>query len=322
MNPSLKVIAGTLAGVTTLWMTACSKDLPEEPSTGAPQAEVTIAQIPANDDFDDAIVFTTLPFTDNLNTSEATTAADDPADPEDPAVCFIGGHTVWYQFTPSEDTRVNANTVGSDYDTGIAVFTGTRGALTLIGCNDDVLTGRNRVSSVTFDAVAGQTYYFMVGSFGDSPGGNLVFNVKVARGQDTAEHTFVFEEEGSFTTLDFEECLGEEVLVEFNNRLVIFIRRDATGNLHLRIKVLDLRTTFTGLTTGTVWHLSGPFEIFSINGDDSSEETPQTVTFVHNFNLIGPGQAENLRVRARFRLTINANETVTVERETFEVVCR
>jgi hypothetical protein len=322
MNHSLKAIAVTLAGVMTLWMTACSKDLPDEPSAGAPQADVSIAQVPANDDFDAAVVITPLPFTDNLNTSEATTAADDPADPEDPAVCFVGSHTVWYRFTPSKNMTINANTVGSDYDTGIAVFTGTRGALTFIGCNDDVLTGRNRVSSVTFDAVAGETYYFMVGSFADSPGGNLVFNVKVARGQDPAEHTFVIEEEASFTTLDFEECLGEEVLVEFNNRDVIFIRRDATGNLHLRIKTLDVRTTFTGLTSGTVWHLSGPFENVNINGDDSSPEAPGTFSFVQNFNLIGPGGAENLKVRIRSHLTINANETVTVERDNFEVVCR
>jgi hypothetical protein len=321
MNPSLKAIAVTLAGVMTLWMTACSKDLPDEPSTGAPQADVAILAIPANDDFDDAVVITTLPFTDNLNTSEATTAADDPADPEDPAVCFIGGHTVWYQFTPSEDTRIDATTFGSDFDTGIAVFTGTRGALTLIGCNDDLLTGRNRQSIVGFDAVAGETYFFMVGSFGDSPGGNLVFNVDVGRrGQDRLEHTYVFQDEGSFTY--FDDCLGEEVLFAFNNRDVFFTRRDARGNLHLRVKVLDVRTTLTGLTSGIVWHASGPGEITGLNGDDSSEEAPGTFTFLQNFTLIGPGTTTNLRVRARFHVTINANGTVSVVRDTFEVVCR
>jgi hypothetical protein len=173
---------------------------------------------------------------------------------------------------------------------------------------------------VTFDAVAGETYYFMVGAFGDSPGGNLVFNVDVARGQDPAEHTFVTEEEGSFVV--FDECLGEDVLIEFNNRNVIFTRTDAQGKLHLRIKVLDVNTTFTGLTSGTVWHLSGPFENFHFNGEGSTEDEPRTITFVHNFNLIGPGTATNLRGRGRFHLTINANGTVTVERETFEVVCR
>jgi hypothetical protein len=322
MNRSLKAIAMMLLpGVISAWVTGCSNDLPTGPAykpyPGAPQA-----QIPANDDFDDAIVITALPFTHTVSTTEATTTADEPADPEDPGVCFIGAHTVWYQFTPSRDTRIRATTAGSDYDTGIAVFTGTGGDLTLIACNDDVFLGRQVQSSVTFDAVAGVTYFFMVGSFGTTEGGNLVFNVDRAHGQDPLEQTFVFEEEGSFTTLDYEECLGEEVLVEFNNKLVIFSRRDARGNLHLRSKVLDVRTTFTGLTSGTVWHLSGPFEMVTLNGDDSSEEAPGTFTFEHIFNLIGPGQAPNLRVRAKFHLTINANETVTVERETFELVCR
>lgn len=185
MNPSLKAVAVTLlAGVTTVWMTACSRDIPtgpaDGPRAGTPQADVRIAQIPANDDFDDATVITTLPFIDNLNTSEATTEAGEPADPDDPAVCFVGGHTVWYQFTPSEDMRINANTFGSDFDTGIAVFTSTDGALSFVLCNDDAITGQFTQSNLNFDAVAGTTYYFMVGSCCGSDGGNLVFRLDVS----------------------------------------------------------------------------------------------------------------------------------------------
>jgi hypothetical protein len=175
MNPSRKAIAGTLlAGVMTVGMTACSNDLPDEPSPGAPQADVSILAVPANDEFANAVAISTLPFTDNLNTSEAT-AVGDPAND-----CQVGGHTVWYQFTPSADVRLNANTFGSDYDTGIAVYTGTPPNLTQITCNDDAITGQFVQSNVNFDAAAGTTYYFMVGSFGDSPGGNLVFRVDVS----------------------------------------------------------------------------------------------------------------------------------------------
>jgi hypothetical protein len=184
MPPSRKAIAVTLlCGIMAVGMTACSRDLPDEPGAGTPQADVSIAQVPANDDIANAVEVTTLPFSDNLNTSEATTTADEPADPEDPAVCFIGGHTVWYTFTPSENMTINANTFGSDYDTGIAVYSGTPGALTFIECNDDAITGFLVNSNVNFDAVAGETYYFMVGSFGNpefSPGGNLTFRVDVS----------------------------------------------------------------------------------------------------------------------------------------------
>jgi hypothetical protein len=134
-------------------------------------ATPAIAQPPANDDFDSATVVPGLPFTDQVNTTEATTAADDPD-------CFGQGATVWYSFTPTTDLRVDANTLGSDYDTTLSVYTGTPGALTQIACNDDVAGSLQ--SRVRFDATAGETYFFMVGSFGGGPGGNLTFNLDVA----------------------------------------------------------------------------------------------------------------------------------------------
>jgi hypothetical protein len=134
-------------------------------------ASPAIAQPPANDDFDSATVVPGLPFTDQLDTTEATTAADDPD-------CFGQGATVWYSFTPTTDLRVDANTLGSDYDTTLSVYTGTPGALTQIACNDDAAGSLQ--SRVRFDATAGETYFFMVGSFGGGPGGNLTFNLDVA----------------------------------------------------------------------------------------------------------------------------------------------
>jgi hypothetical protein len=129
-----------------------------------------IAQ-PANDDFDNATIVTEpLPFTDSTSTVDATTAPDDPE-------CAGNGHTVWYSFTPSADIRVDARTFGSDYDTTLSVYTGTRGALNQIACNDDFNSLQSRV---VFDAAAGTTYFLMIGSFFDSPGGNLVFTVQEA----------------------------------------------------------------------------------------------------------------------------------------------
>jgi hypothetical protein len=173
-RPLLRLAMASGVAVLITIMTACSNDLPEEPSAGAPQADVSILAIPANDEFANAVAISTLPFTDNLNTTEAT-AVGDPAND-----CLVDGHTVWYQFTPSADMRLNANTFGSDYDTGIAVYTGTPGALTQITCNDDALPGHTVESNVNFDAAAGTTYYFMVGSCCGSDGGNLVFNVNVS----------------------------------------------------------------------------------------------------------------------------------------------
>lgn len=140
-------------------------------SLGVPQAlKNAYAAPPTNDDFDAATVIGTLPFNDVLDTSEATTAADDPD-------CGGNGSTVWYAFTPSGDTGVMANTFGSDYDTTLSVYTGPRGSLTQLACNDDF---DSLQSKVTFNAAAGETYFFMVGAFESDPGGNLVFSVDIA----------------------------------------------------------------------------------------------------------------------------------------------
>jgi len=135
------------------------------------QISPALAQ-PVNDDFDDALVIPGLPFTDSIDTSDATAASDDPV-----PSCVETSHTVWYQFTPTETMHISANTFGSDYDTTLSVFTGERGSLTEVACNDDTFDVQSRV---TFEAQAGEAYHFMAGSFFDSPGGELVFNLDMA----------------------------------------------------------------------------------------------------------------------------------------------
>jgi hypothetical protein len=63
---------------------------------------------------------------------------------------------------------------GSDYDTTLSVYTGTPGNLTQIACNDDFTSLQ---SAVIFNAVAGETYFLMVGAFDSGPGGNLSFRL-------------------------------------------------------------------------------------------------------------------------------------------------
>jgi len=124
---------------------------------------------PSNDDFASATVVTEpLPFSDSVNTVDATTAADDPD-------CVGNGPTVWYAYTPGADLQILANTFGSDYDTTLSAYVGSPGSLTQIACNDDTASLQ---SAVVIDVLAGETYYFMVGAFSSGPGGNLIFTVE------------------------------------------------------------------------------------------------------------------------------------------------
>ena len=127
-----------------------------------------IAAPPLNDDFGSPIVISAVPFTNAQTTTKATTAADDP-------FCAGSSHSVWYAFTPPTDMRVEINTFGSDYDTTLSVYTGTRGALTQIACNDN--SGRTSQSRVRFDASAGVTYWIMAASYYYWSGGHLVLNL-------------------------------------------------------------------------------------------------------------------------------------------------
>jgi len=122
---------------------------------------------PANDEIANATVITALPFTDGplTTTTTATTAPDDPS-------CVGNGPTVWYTFTPATDLSMIVHTFGSKYDTTVSVYTGTPGALTQLACNDDFQSLQSRVA---FSAVAGTTYYIMVGSYHGSRGGRLLF---------------------------------------------------------------------------------------------------------------------------------------------------
>jgi hypothetical protein len=138
-----------------------------------------------SDDFDDANVISELPFSDSVDTFGATTASDDPD-------CVGQGPTVWYAFTPEEDLNVDANTFGSDYDTTLSVYTGSRGNLTQIACNDDTDGLQSRVQ---FAAVAEETYFFMIGAFGSGPGGQLVFSIDIYNGEGDQEGEYEQEEE-------------------------------------------------------------------------------------------------------------------------------
>lgn len=122
---------------------------------------------PGNDDFSNAREIGALPFEHITGTRDATSETTDPN-------CFGRRHTVWYSFTPLETGSVVGSTAGSDFDTTLSVYTGTRPDRTRIKCDDD--SGPGSTSLIRFKAVAGQTYHFMAGSYRRS-GGRLTFGL-------------------------------------------------------------------------------------------------------------------------------------------------
>lgn len=70
-----------------------------------------------------------------------------------------GGRSIWYRWTAPASGAYRFDTIGSGFDTLLAVYTGSNlGQLTLVTANDDIVTGVTTNSTVTFIATAGATY--------------------------------------------------------------------------------------------------------------------------------------------------------------------
>ena len=139
----------------------------------------TTGSAPPNDDFDNAFIISSAPYTYTQNTATATTAFDDPTF----QICATGNthsHSVWYSFTAPSNGDLHVDTSGSGYDTVLAVWTGMRGALTAVACHDDVTWPSNSTSSIDTSATAGTTYYIEVVSYGSGAGGSLAFHANFA----------------------------------------------------------------------------------------------------------------------------------------------
>ena len=138
---------------------------------------------PSNDDVAQPIEVAPLPFNHTLNTSNATTSTDDPT------LCTgsKGGATVWYRFVAPSSGTLTANTFGSNYDTVLAVFSGERGALMRLACNDDDLGLQSRV---TLTVEAGVAYLLEVADF-YTGGGSAVVHDTAAKGASAPARTLL-----------------------------------------------------------------------------------------------------------------------------------
>ncbi|TMB99354.1 MAG: hypothetical protein E6J42_03790 [Chloroflexi bacterium] len=141
---------------------------------GAPRA---LAAAPPNDDYPGTAI-ASLPFSDTQVTTDATLQVGEPT-----TTCLFGSamaKTVWYSYTPIADAIIVADTVGSDFDTVLAVWSLSEfpgGDLGEVACNDETVSSSQ--SRLSFSAEAGRAYYFQAGGFPFAPdtSGSLVFHV-------------------------------------------------------------------------------------------------------------------------------------------------
>lgn len=139
--------------------------------TGSATLELEmVAETAGTDRFANATAITGG-FVRSKGSSDFTSAeAGEPAIADQAAAASL-----WWQWTAPYTGEVSVTTEGSDFNTRLAVFTGTALAdLTLVKANDNA--GRHLSSAVKFKAAAGQTYFVAVDGVAGSTG-NVVLNI-------------------------------------------------------------------------------------------------------------------------------------------------
>jgi len=206
-------------------------------STLALLAALTLQAQPANDNFANRIALSGATVNTTGSNVGATMEADEPTRLPD-RTRF--GASVWWSWTAPVSGSVRITTVGSSFDTVLAVYTGTSvGTLALISGNDDTAT--NVQSHVSFTAVGGTTYRIAVDGY-DGNSGIVVLNWQA---------TFV---------------AGPPPLLEIHpngNQLVLAW---PTNSL-----IYKLEST-TNLAAGVVWSTNLPAPII-VNGKNTVTET-------------------------------------------------
>lgn len=130
-----------------------------------------------NDDISCATNITALPYSNSISTTNATEANEDP--PLTACDLPVGKKSVWYKLIPNINDTVFIDTINSDYDTVLSIFSGAPDNLTEITCNDDYDSSQQ--SRIQVDLLAATTYYMLISEYDGvniSNGGSLQFQVR------------------------------------------------------------------------------------------------------------------------------------------------
>ncbi len=135
-----------------------------------------VAIPPANDHFATAWI---LPGNNGFSQSASAGATGETGEPTH-LVANGTASSVWYRWTPTLTGTAQIDTIGSNFDTVLAVYTGTAlTALTQIAQDDD--GGGATTGKLLIPVVAGTTYRIAVGDFGSAhTGGFVKLNYAVA----------------------------------------------------------------------------------------------------------------------------------------------
>jgi PKD repeat protein len=162
-------------------------------STGTLNLSLQAILPPPNDDFANATAVTTVPFSDNLDLTGATTEAGEPT----PSCGSAPLGTSWYAFTPTTSASYMAqlsSSAGFGFVVEYGVYTGSSlSTLTGVACHYG--------NPLLFHADSGTTYYIQVANAAGQAN-PAVFSLAVAP-SPVAQFSFYPSDPSSFETIQF-----------------------------------------------------------------------------------------------------------------------
>jgi hypothetical protein len=141
----------------------------------------SVVAVPSNDNFTNATKVPAAGGTYLANNQYATIEANEPAHDGDTNAAA----SLWWSWTPTSNTNVFIDTIGSKIDNVLAVYTGS----SLLNLQSVVATNGSvaqfKPAHVSFNAQAGVTYRIAVASYSSSSLGSLVLDITPGGQLDT-----------------------------------------------------------------------------------------------------------------------------------------
>ena len=149
----------------------------------------------------------------------------------------------------------------------------------------------------------------------------LCFGSAVATRAQAVASTEVFTAPFSLTLTPADyPCLEEVILIDGTLHYVVRVTFDASGGRHRATLINAQGLTGLGLTSGTVYRVSGPGHL-TLNDDDLAPPVRER-TFYDVVHVVGPGNATKLLVRVGFHLTFNSDGELVAFTEVDSVKCQ
>ncbi|MDM8564825.1 hypothetical protein QUF74_04150 [Candidatus Halobeggiatoa sp. HSG11] len=215
-----------------------------------------------NDSLTNAIEITTIPYTNTQQADIATTDAN-----ESLSVCASSAYnSVWYQYKSNTMQSLVFDTLNSDYNTVLSLWSGSKDSLTELACNDDVDDHYSH-SQINVTLEANKTYYINISSRNElTTNSILVFNfnstanvMKGSLGMAVDKIGSEIETESYF----FNQIVTEQGLV--GNQLQIDSTDTITVSAAVTIDDFDVAETVDILILALL-HLETP--VFFMRGND------------------------------------------------------